>query len=136
MDGYLSSKPDNFVDDPKKIYRLRRYKTQHAWKLDFVDLKPEDEGSLESPKNSPPQSPREKRLPSMGEQLQERKIVELCTSDIINLPIFTSRRLEGRLRSRPQQSAWCNIHPSPVKKTRTFASKRSFNYVRHSTWTG
>jgi hypothetical protein len=30
MDGYLSSKPDNFVDDPKKIYRLRRYKTQHA----------------------------------------------------------------------------------------------------------
>jgi hypothetical protein len=24
MDGYLSNKPDNFVDDPKKLYRLRR----------------------------------------------------------------------------------------------------------------
>jgi hypothetical protein len=24
MDGYLSNKPDNFVDDPEKVYRLRR----------------------------------------------------------------------------------------------------------------
>jgi hypothetical protein len=23
MDGYLSNKPDNFVDDPEKLYRLR-----------------------------------------------------------------------------------------------------------------
>jgi hypothetical protein len=49
MDGYLSNKPDNFVDDPEILYRLRRLEAQ-AKKLDFVDSKVEDEGSLESPK--------------------------------------------------------------------------------------
>jgi hypothetical protein len=39
MDGYLSNKPDNFVDDPKKLYRLRRREAQQAKKLDFVDSK-------------------------------------------------------------------------------------------------
>jgi hypothetical protein len=58
MDGYLSNKPDNFVDDPEKLYRLRRCEAHQAKKLDFVDSKPEDEGSKESLKNSPPQSPR------------------------------------------------------------------------------
>jgi hypothetical protein len=24
MDDYLSNKPENFVDDPEKLYRLRR----------------------------------------------------------------------------------------------------------------
>jgi hypothetical protein len=72
MDGYLSNKPDNFVDDPEKLYRLRRHEAQQAKKLDFVDLKSEDEGSLESPKKSPPQSPRENRLPLMGEQQNAR----------------------------------------------------------------
>jgi hypothetical protein len=59
MDDYLSNKPDNFVDDPEKLYRLRRREAQQAKKLDFIDLKSEDEGSSESPKKSPPQSPRE-----------------------------------------------------------------------------
>jgi hypothetical protein len=59
MNGYLCNKPDNFVDDPEKLYRLRICEAQQAKKLDFVDSKSEDEGSLESPKNSPPQSPRE-----------------------------------------------------------------------------
>jgi hypothetical protein len=68
MDGYLSNKPDNFVDDPKKkLYRLRRREAQQAKKLDFVDSKSEDKGSLESPKNLRPQSPQENRLPPMGE---------------------------------------------------------------------
>jgi hypothetical protein len=88
MDGYLSNKPDNFVDDPEKLYRLRRREAHQAKKLDFVDLKSEDKGSKESPKNSPPQSPRENRIPPMGEQPQERKIGELCTPDNIDLPIF------------------------------------------------
>jgi hypothetical protein len=79
MDGYLSNKPDNFVDDPEKLYRLRRREAQQAKKLDFVDSKSEDEGSLESPKKSPPQSPQENQLPSMGDQPQECKIGELCT---------------------------------------------------------
>jgi hypothetical protein len=88
MDGYLSNKPDNFVDDPEKLYRLRRRESQQAKKLDFVDSKLEDEGSLESPKNSPPQSPRENRLPPMREQPQKRKIGELCNPDIIDLTIL------------------------------------------------
>jgi hypothetical protein len=89
MGGYLSNKPDNFVDDPEKLYRLRRCEAHEAKKLDFVDSKSEDEGSLESPKSSPPQSPRENRLPPMGEQPpQERKIRELCTPDIVDLPIL------------------------------------------------
>jgi hypothetical protein len=79
MDGYLSNKPDSFVDDPEKLYRLRRREAHQAKKLDFVDSKSEDEGLLESPKNSPPQNPRENRLPPMGEQPpRERKIGELC----------------------------------------------------------
>jgi hypothetical protein len=93
MDGYLSNKPDNFVDDPEKRYRLRRHEAQQAKKLDFVDSKSEDEGSLESPKNSPPQSPQENRLPPMGEQPQERKIRELCTPDIFDLPILNLTKI-------------------------------------------
>jgi hypothetical protein len=48
MDGYLSNKLDNFVNDPEKLYRLRRREAHQAKKLDFLDLKSEDEGSLES----------------------------------------------------------------------------------------
>jgi hypothetical protein len=88
MDGYLSNKPNNFVDDPEKLYRPRRGEAQQDKKLDFVDSKLEDEDLLESPKNPPPQGPRENRLPPMGEQPQERKIGELCTPDIIDLPIL------------------------------------------------
>jgi hypothetical protein len=89
MDGYLSNKPDNFVDDLEKHYRLRRREAHQAKKLDFVDSKSVDEGSSESPKNSPPQSPQENRLPPMGEQPpQERKIGELCTPNIVDLPIL------------------------------------------------
>jgi hypothetical protein len=28
------------------------------------------------------------------------------------------------------------MHPSLVKRISTFTSKRSFNFVKHSTWTG
>jgi hypothetical protein len=77
MDDYLSNKPNNFVDDPETLYRLRRHEEHQAKKLDFVDPKSEDKGLKESPKHSPPQSPRENRLPPMGEQPpQERKIGE------------------------------------------------------------
>jgi hypothetical protein len=51
MDGYLSNKPDNFVDEPEKLYSLRRREAQQAKKLDFVDSKSEDQGSSESLKN-------------------------------------------------------------------------------------
>jgi hypothetical protein len=89
MDDYLSNIPDNFVDDLEKLYRLRRREAHQAKKLDFVDSKSQDKGSKESPKNPPPQSPRENRPPPMGEQPpQECKTGELCTPDIIDLPIL------------------------------------------------
>jgi hypothetical protein len=94
MDGYLSNKPDNFVHDSEKLYRLRRREAQQAKKLDFVDSKSEDQGSSESLKNSPPQSPRKNRLPLMGDQPQERRIRELCTPVIINLPILNLTKIE------------------------------------------
>jgi hypothetical protein len=88
MDDYLSNKPDNFVDDPERLYRLRRREAQ-AKKLEFADPKAEAERLSESSKESPPQSPRDNRLPPMGEQPQlERKIEELCTPDIIDLQIL------------------------------------------------
>jgi hypothetical protein len=67
--SYLSNKHENFVDDPEELYRLRRREAQ-AKKLKFVDPKAEAEGSSESPKESPPPSPRENQLPPlpMGEQ--------------------------------------------------------------------
>jgi hypothetical protein len=136
MDGYLSNKPDNFVDDPEKLYRLRR-EAHQAKKLDFVDSESEDKGSQESPKNSPPQSPRENRLPPMGDQPPlERKIGELCTPDIIDLPILNLEEIGRPFEIKTSTIRWCNIHPSPVKRTRTFTSKHSFNYVRLSTWMG
>jgi hypothetical protein len=50
MDDYLPNKPDNFVDDPEKLYRLWRREAHQAKKLDFVS-ESEDKGSKESPKN-------------------------------------------------------------------------------------
>jgi hypothetical protein len=44
MDGYLSNKPGNFVDDPEKLYKLRRREAQPK-KLELADLKAEDQGS-------------------------------------------------------------------------------------------
>jgi hypothetical protein len=96
MDSYLSNKHDNFVNDPEKLYRLGRREAQ-AKKLEFADPKAEVERSSESPKESPSQSPRENRLPPMGEQPQlERRIGELCTPDILNLPILNLAEI-GRL---------------------------------------
>jgi hypothetical protein len=95
-DGHLSNHLDNFVDDPEKLYMLRRREAQ-AKKLEFVEPKAEAERSSESPKESPPQSPRENRLPPMGEQPQtEHKIGELCTQDIVDLPILNLAEI-GRL---------------------------------------
>jgi hypothetical protein len=135
MDGYISNKPDNFVDDPKKLYRLRRRKAQQAKTLDFVDSKSEDEGSSESPKNSPPRSPRENQLPPMGDQSQECKIEELCTPDIVDLPILNLAEIERTFEIKTSTIRMVQHSPSPVKKIQTFTSKRSFNYVKPLTWT-
>jgi hypothetical protein len=111
MDGYLSNKPDNFEDDTEKLYMLRRREAQQAKKLDFVDSKSEDEGSLESPKKSPPQSPQDNRLPPVGDQPYERKIRELCNPDIIDLPILNLAEIERPFKIKT--STICMVQHSP-----------------------
>jgi hypothetical protein len=58
--------------------------------MEILDLKAETEGSPESPKESPPPSPKEDQPqpPPMGEQPQPERKIELRTSDIIDLPII------------------------------------------------
>jgi hypothetical protein len=41
MDGYLSNKPNNFVDDLEKLYRLRGRESHQAKKAGFCRFKVE-----------------------------------------------------------------------------------------------
>jgi hypothetical protein len=88
MVGYLSKKPKlSFVDYPGKLYRQRRHATQDKG-LETLDPKTKVEGPSESPRESPPPSPKEDQPqpPPMGEQPQPERKIELCTPDIIDLP--------------------------------------------------
>jgi hypothetical protein len=90
MVGYLSKKPKlSFVDDPGKLYMQRRRATQ-AKGLETLDSKAEVEGPLESPRESPPPSPKEDQPqpPPMEEQPQPERKIELCTLAIVDLPII------------------------------------------------
>jgi hypothetical protein len=79
----------SFVDDPGKLYKQRRRATQ-AKGLETLDSKVKVEGPSKSPRESPPPSPREDQpqLPPMGEQLQPEREIELCSPDIVDLPII------------------------------------------------
>ena len=57
MDGSLSNKPENFVDDPEKIYTQRRREARSR-KPKLVDSKVEADGSSSSPQATPPTSPK------------------------------------------------------------------------------
>jgi hypothetical protein len=86
----LATSPRNpklFVDDPGKLYRQRRRATQ-AKGLETLDPKAKVEGPSKSPRESPPPSPKEGQPQSspMGEQRQPER--ELCTPDIVDLPII------------------------------------------------
>jgi hypothetical protein len=96
MVGYLSKKPKlSFVDDPGKLYRQRRRATQ-AKGLETLDTKAEVKGPSESPRESPPPSPKEDQPqpPPMGEQPTLERKIELCTPDIIDLPIINLQDVE------------------------------------------
>jgi hypothetical protein len=77
------------VDDLGKLYRQRRHATQ-AKGLETLDRKAKVEGPSESQRESPPPSPKEDQPqpPPMGEQPQPERRIELCTPDIIDLPII------------------------------------------------
>ena len=95
MDGHLSNKLKNFVDDPEKLYRqmIRETRTR---KLEIVDPKAGAEGSSWSPKESSPTSPKKESPPPSPRRdqpqpppmAQERKIGELCIPKLVDLPIL------------------------------------------------
>jgi hypothetical protein len=116
MVAYLSKKPKlSFVDDPGKLYRQRRRATK-AKGLETLDSKAEVEGPLKSPRESPPPSPKgdQHQLPPMGEQPQSERKIELCTSDIIDLPIINLQDAGRPFKLRSQLSVWCNTRLSPT----------------------
>jgi hypothetical protein len=77
------------VDDPGKLYRQRRRATQ-AKGLETIDPKAEVEGPSESPRETPRPNLKEDQPqpPLMGEQPQPECKIELCTPDIVDLPII------------------------------------------------
>jgi hypothetical protein len=77
------------VDDLGKLYRQRRHVTQDKG-LETLDPKAKVEGPSESPRESPPPSPKEDQpqSPPVGEQSQPEREIELCTPDIVDLPII------------------------------------------------
>jgi hypothetical protein len=77
------------VDDPGRLYKQRRRATQ-AKGLETLDSKAEVEEPSESPRESPPPSPKkdQRQPPPMGEQPQPEHKIELCTPDIVDLPII------------------------------------------------
>jgi hypothetical protein len=97
------------VDDPGKLYRQRRRATQ-AKGLETLDPKAKVEGPSESPRESPPTSPKgdQHQPPPMGEQPQPERKIELCTSDIVDLPIINLQDARRPFKSRSQLSVWCN----------------------------
>jgi hypothetical protein len=127
MVGYLSRKPKlSFVDDLGKLYRQRRCATQ-AKGLETLD--PKVEGPSKSPRESPPPSPKEDQpqSPPMGEQPQPERKIELCTSDIVDLPIINLQDAGRPFKSRSQLSMWCNTRLSP---TIAGALERFNEYIR------
>jgi hypothetical protein len=75
------------VDDPGKLYKQRGHATQTKG---FETLDPKVEGPSESPRESPPPSPKEDQPqpPPMGEQPPPEREIELCTPNVIDLPII------------------------------------------------
>jgi hypothetical protein len=92
----LATSPRNrklFVDDPGKLYRQRRRATQ-AKGSETLDPKAKVEGPSESPRESPPPSPKEDQP-----QPPEHEI-ELCTPDIVDLPIINLEDAGRPFKSR------------------------------------
>ncbi|CAL5088492.1 unnamed protein product [Urochloa decumbens] len=86
MDGYLSNKPKNFVDDPEKLYRQRRREARLK-KLELGDpSKTEESSSGETPPTTPK---REESKDKMGDgPPPERTIGELFIPSIADLPLM------------------------------------------------
>jgi hypothetical protein len=122
-DGWLPLQETQtfFVDDPGKLYRQRRRATQ-AKGLETLDSKAEVEGPSKSLRESPPPSSKEDQPqpPPVGEQSQPERKIELCTPDIIDVPIINLQ--DAR---RPFK-----IKVSTIRMTIARALERFNEYIR------
>jgi len=135
MDESLSNKPENFVDDPEKIYRQRRREARSR-KPELVDPKVEADGSSSSPQATPPTSPKEVPLHQwMALPEQERTIGELCTPDVRDLPIQNLDNIGVTFEIKTSIIRMV-ARPSLEKKTLIYIFKRSSNYAAPSTCKG
>jgi hypothetical protein len=109
------------VDDPGKLYRQRRRATQ-AKGLETLDSKAKVEGPSESPRESSPPCPKEDQPqpPPIGEQPQPERKIELCTPDIVDLPIINLQDA-----GRPFK-----IKVSTIRMTIAKALERFNEYIR------
>jgi hypothetical protein len=122
-DGWLPLQETQIfvVDDLGKLYRQRRRATQ-AKGLETLYSKANVEGPSKSPRESPPPSPKEDQPqpPPMGEQSQPERKIELCTPDIVDLPIINLQDIR-----RPFK-----IKVSTIRMTITRALERFNEYIR------
>jgi hypothetical protein len=111
--------PNIFVDDLGKLYRQRRCATQ-AKGLETLD--PKGEGLSKYPKESPPPSPKEDQPqpPPTGEQPQPECKIELCTPDIVDLPIINLQ--DTRRPFKIKVTTICMVQHSP------FTGKEDLNF--------
>jgi hypothetical protein len=89
MVGYLSKKPKlSFVDDLGKLYRQRRHATQaKGSKSQSRRTVKISKGSTTSKSKG-----RSTSTATHGEQPQPERKIELCTPDIVDLPIINFKR--------------------------------------------
>jgi hypothetical protein len=97
--------------------------------LETLDSKVKIEGPSKSPRESPPPSPKEDQpqSPPMGEQPQPERKIELCTSNIVDLPIINLQDTRRPFKSRSQLSMWCNTR---LSLTIAGALERFNEYIR------
>jgi hypothetical protein len=81
--------------------------------LETLDPKDEVEGPSESPRESPPPSPKEDQPqpPPMGEQPQPDCKIKLCTPDVIDLPIINLQ--DARRPFKIKVTTICMVQHSP-----------------------
>ena len=105
MDGSLSNKPENFVDDPEKIYRQRRREARSR-KPELVDPEVEADDSSSSPQATPPTSPKEAPL-HQGMALPEQG----AKLGVLDERVHDGVLLVGQDPDSAQQD--CNTRASP-----------------------
>jgi hypothetical protein len=90
--------------------------------LETLDRKVKDEEPSKSPSESPPPSPKEDQpqLSLVGEQSQPERKIELCTPDIVDLPIINLQD-----NGRPFK-----INVSTIRMTIAGALERFNEYIR------